>query len=148
MDRRFPGLFLQVPEDFSLLFCYFCMCPCLVLEWAKKRSSFAFFFFFKFLLADFFPNPFVSPTQPKDGKLSLSLQKTKRFFLFLFRRQNGKSCSMSSGSDEAGFPLGAGWGDSPGSNRGLCPPRSSSLRQDRNWLSPLCLPNPGWETGS
>lgn len=97
-NGRVPGLFLQFPEDFSLLFFYFCMCPCLFSEWPKRGRGAAggegtalpVVFFSKLLFVDFFfPKPFVSPTQLKDGKLSFSLKK-KRLFLFLFQRQNGK----------------------------------------------------------
>lgn len=92
MNGRFPGLFLPFPEDLSLLFFYFCTCPCLFSEWPKRGRGAAGgegtalpFFFLKLLFVDFFfPKPFVSPTQPKDGKLSFS-QKKKVFSFFSFR---------------------------------------------------------------
>lgn len=61
MNGRFPGLFLQFPEDLSVLFFYFCTCPCLFSEWPKRGRGAAGgegtalpFFFLKLLFVDFF----------------------------------------------------------------------------------------------
>lgn len=166
-NGRFPGLFVQVPEDFSLLFFCFCTCPWFFFRMGQKKERVLLVgkewlcLFFggggegdgrtDCFLQIFFPNPFVSLMQPKRQKVEPFLKKKKKksFFLllFLFQRQNGKSCSTSSGRDEAGFPSGmckgCRLGDSPVSNRGLCPPRSGSRCRDINWISHLC---PGRET--
>lgn len=160
------GFLCRFPRIFPYYFSVFVRVLGFFLEWAKKRNGccwwgrngFAFFWGggegdgrTDCFLQIFFPNPFVSPMQPKRQKVEpfLKQKKKKSFFLllFLFQRQNGKSCSTSSGRDEAGFPSGmckgCRLGDSPVSNRGLCPPRSGSRCRDINWISHLC---PGRET--
>lgn len=121
-NGRLPGLFVQVSEDFSLFPYYFSIFVRVLgffLEWAKKRNGccwwgrngFAFFLGGtdgRTAFCGFFSQTLLfHQCSQKDRKLSPSLKK-KSFFLllFLFQRQNGKSCSMSSGRDEAVFPSG------------------------------------------
>lgn len=107
MNGRFPGLFLQLPEDFSLLFFWFCTCPCLFSEWPKRGrgaaggEGTALLFFFETVFVDFFSKTFCFADAAERRKVELFFKKKKSFFLFL--RQNGKSCSMSSEAMKPGF---------------------------------------------
>lgn len=82
-NGRFPGLFVQVPEDFSLLFFCFCTCPWFFFRMGQKKErvllvgkEWLCLFFWgggggwtdRLLFADFFSKPFCFTDAAKKTK--------------------------------------------------------------------------------